>query len=440
MAPDDLESLINARPDDFEEFLRRALPEDEQLDYKRDLSGDFAKTIAAMANSQGGTIVFGVDEDKVTKRPKAGNGFVSRDPLGAVANHIRDLLDPRVKVRANVIPALSGRIYLVLAVDGSYGEIVLHRDHGVLVRHLDQSVAPNRTSLDFLIRRTSGSRPQTRAARPALTKAREHIHAIYDRLDYAHVKRTEGQDWLGSWPALGSALRGFPPSSTMLVAGLPGAWKTSFALNVAVHAALDEQAKVLYVTTRESALQMTTRALALRTNIASSSFVDGQLQELDYALLAPAMNDFADARLDFLAGEPAADELADAIGTQDQPDLLIVDGLDRYGDLANPLATSERLRAYHALVGSGRMRVLVTADEARSAQGASLGRPASPHSLIRHSDLAVRLEVSQSTAHDDALWRFVEATTLKGGRNAADRIPLAFHRETGRMAPVATTT
>lgn len=53
---------------DVEAFLREDLAEGVRLDYKRDFPGNLEKVIAAMANTEGGVILIGVDEDP--ERPR----------------------------------------------------------------------------------------------------------------------------------------------------------------------------------------------------------------------------------------------------------------------------------------------------------------------------------------------------------------------------------
>ena len=58
----------------IERAIAEGIPEDDQLDWKRDLPSDgteFAKDVAAFANSRGGVIVYGVSEDRKTSRAQS---------------------------------------------------------------------------------------------------------------------------------------------------------------------------------------------------------------------------------------------------------------------------------------------------------------------------------------------------------------------------------
>ena len=54
---------------DICQFCELSLPESISVDYKRELPAEIERTIAAMANSNGGLIAIGVDEDRNTTRP-----------------------------------------------------------------------------------------------------------------------------------------------------------------------------------------------------------------------------------------------------------------------------------------------------------------------------------------------------------------------------------
>jgi hypothetical protein len=445
MSSHDARRLVDAGVDELNEFLQRRLPEEEDLDYKRDLSGDFAKTIAAMANSDGGTLVFGVLEDKATKTPKIWEGFSAADPRGALANQLRDLLDARVNVRTNVIPISSDRVFFVVVVDPSPNRVVLHRDRGPLVRHHDQSVSPNRADFEALLRRESPppgkSDHDTQDQEPATVKhARDDLHDIYDRLDYLNVLRAQqgAQRALGAWPRLEKAARGLQPGTLMLIAGESMSDTSSFAINVAVHLAVEQRGRVLYVTTAETTAQVVIRALAIRAGIDEYHFADGEFEELDYARLAPAMNDLADSGLLLLDSEVGLAEVLEQMPLTDSLDLLVIDGMEpdqtfASGARSRPPSVRQRLRAYRSAAVSRRARVIVTAGKELLAAD---GVPSSQRSaLVRQADVVVHLTADRSSEHETSL-TLVDAVVLKGGKSPQEVVRLAFLPNTRRMAEV----
>lgn len=54
---------------DVTDFCSLDLPESTTLDYKRDIPSDLDRTVAAMANTSGGVILIGVDEDRTSTKP-----------------------------------------------------------------------------------------------------------------------------------------------------------------------------------------------------------------------------------------------------------------------------------------------------------------------------------------------------------------------------------
>lgn len=54
---------------DILDFCALALPEGATVDYKRDIPSELERTVAAMANTSGGLILIGVDEDRTSTKP-----------------------------------------------------------------------------------------------------------------------------------------------------------------------------------------------------------------------------------------------------------------------------------------------------------------------------------------------------------------------------------
>ncbi len=60
-------------------FLEQRLPEGQRLDYKADWPKGVERTIAAMANTEGGLIILGVEPDGESRLPKS-------PPVGCASN------------------------------------------------------------------------------------------------------------------------------------------------------------------------------------------------------------------------------------------------------------------------------------------------------------------------------------------------------------------
>jgi hypothetical protein len=216
--------------------------------------------------------------------------------------------------------------------------------------------------------------------------------------------------------------------------------KSTFAINVAAHVAIEQKGRVLYVTTRETPAQVVTRVLAIRAGIRAGSFVDGALQELDYARLAPAMNEISECGLALVESDVDLGRVLNEAPPEDDLDLLVIDAVDpdpRIGaDLAGRRGTAASLREYRQLASSRRTRVLVLADVplAEADKPGQSGRAG--HWLLGQSDLVVRL-TSRVRSDLAGEWEAVDATVIKGGILPGNAVQLAINTETGLMAEVA---
>jgi len=106
-----------------------ALPEDQELEYKRELPKkitdparaaqskmdpveEFAKDVSAMANASGGVLLYGVEEDDKTKRPSIYP--ITEEPFDQAQVRLHSALDGFIE------PRLMGVIFDEIRVDGGY--------------------------------------------------------------------------------------------------------------------------------------------------------------------------------------------------------------------------------------------------------------------------------------------------------------------------------
>jgi replicative DNA helicase len=127
------------------------------------------------------------------------------------------------------------------------------------------------------------------------TKLDTLLHAAYDRLDYLHAHRGELSGVSSGFVDLDALTTGFQKSDLIIVAARPSVGKTSFALNVAEHAAVRERRSVGLFSLEMSKEQLVLRLLSSVANIDSKRLRTGFLEELDFARIAPAMNDLSEA-------------------------------------------------------------------------------------------------------------------------------------------------
>ena len=88
---------------------------------------------------------------------------------------------------------------------------------------------------------------------------------------------------------------GLQPSDLIVLAARPSVGKTSFALNIAEHAAVKEGKTVGVFSLEMSKEQLVLRMLSSVANIDSQRLRSGFLEELDFARIAPAMNSLSEA-------------------------------------------------------------------------------------------------------------------------------------------------
>ena len=123
------------------------------------------------------------------------------------------------------------------------------------------------------------------------------LHDAYDRLDYLHEHRGEISGIRTGFGDLDQLTTGLQKSDLVILAARPSVGKTSFALNIAEHAAVKERKTVALFSLEMSKEQLVLRLLSSVANIDSKRLRSGFLEELDFARIAPAMNDLSEAAL-----------------------------------------------------------------------------------------------------------------------------------------------
>ncbi|HEU0242271.1 MAG TPA: replicative DNA helicase [Candidatus Limnocylindrales bacterium] len=121
------------------------------------------------------------------------------------------------------------------------------------------------------------------------------LHDAYDRLDYLHAHRGEISGIRSGFQDLDTLTTGFQKSDLVILAARPSVGKTSFALNIAEHAAVKDKKSVGIFSLEMSKEQLVLRLLSSVANIDSQRLRTGFLEELDFARIAPAMNALSEA-------------------------------------------------------------------------------------------------------------------------------------------------
>jgi replicative DNA helicase len=157
------------------------------------------------------------------------------------------------------------------------------------------------------------------------------LHDAYDRLDYLHAHRGEISGIRTGFTDLDALTTGLQKSDLVIVAARPSVGKTSFALNVAEHAAVREGKSVGVFSLEMSKEQLVLRMLSSVANIDSQRLRTGFLEEMDFARIAPAMNALSEAPM-YIDDTPSISTMelrtkARRLQAESGLDLVIVDYL-----------------------------------------------------------------------------------------------------------------
>ncbi len=157
------------------------------------------------------------------------------------------------------------------------------------------------------------------------------LHQAYDRLDYLHAHRGEINGVRSGFTDLDALTTGLQKSDLIVVAARPSVGKTSFALNIAEHAAVREKKSVGVFSLEMSKEQLVLRLLSSVANIDSQRLRSGFLEELDFARIAPAMNALSEAPM-YIDDTPSISTMelrtkARRLQAESGLDLVIVDYL-----------------------------------------------------------------------------------------------------------------
>jgi Putative DNA-binding domain len=157
---DSMASLLDRNPHDIEPdelraFLEERQPESERLDYKRDLNRSIADTLVAMANTDGGIVIVGVEEQN--QLPVAWAGLSGKDWLDTLGNHnsLECVAPVRYEAVTVQLPENTGKPILVVRVPPSLRKPHMTHAHGILVRVGSQDRPPSLEQIEAWYRARS---------------------------------------------------------------------------------------------------------------------------------------------------------------------------------------------------------------------------------------------------------------------------------------------
>ena len=126
--------------------------------------------------------------------------------------------------------------------------------------------------------------------RELLAVSLDHLEALYNRGDTITGLPTGYAD-------LDERLSGLQPSSLVIVGARPSMGKTSFALGLAAHAAVERSLPVLLFSLEMSHLELTQRLLCSEARVDSSRMRNGKLHESDWPKIVQAIGKLGEAPL-----------------------------------------------------------------------------------------------------------------------------------------------
>lgn len=124
---------------------------------------------------------------------------------------------------------------------------------------------------------------------------REIISSAYDRLEYLYHNKGSVTGVPTGFADLDRLTSGWQPSDLVIVAARPAMGKTSFALNVAVHAALEQGIPVALFSLEMAREQVIQRILSSEGGVEGQKLRTGFLDEEDWLRLTEAMARLSEA-------------------------------------------------------------------------------------------------------------------------------------------------
>ncbi len=126
--------------------------------------------------------------------------------------------------------------------------------------------------------------------RELLAASLDHLEALYERGDSITGVPTGYTD-------LDEQLSGLQPSALVIVGARPSMGKTSFALGLAAHAAIEKRLPVLFFSLEMNHLEITQRLLCSEARVDSSRIRNGRLHEADWPKIVHAIGRLGEAPL-----------------------------------------------------------------------------------------------------------------------------------------------
>lgn len=214
------------------------------------------------------------------------------------------------------------------------------------------------------------------------TAVKSALAESFDRLDELH-KQQEGLRGVPTgFGDIDDTLAGMQKSNLIVLAARPGVGKTSLALNIAQHVAVDTKRPVGFFSLEMSREELVDRLLVSQADIDAWKLKTGKLSEEDFTKLSTAMGELAEAPL-FIDDTPALSILemrtkARRLQVESGVELLIIDYLQlaRSRNLENRVQeVSEISQGFKNLARELKIPVLALSQLSRAVEQRGEKRP-----------------------------------------------------------------
>ena len=128
-----------------------------------------------------------------------------------------------------------------------------------------------------------------------LAPIRDLLHASLDRLEALFERGDTITGVATGYADLDERLAGLQPSSLVIVGARPGAGKTSFALGMVAHAAMEGQVPTLMFSLEMSHLELTQRLLCAEARVDATRMRNGRLLDSDWPKISHAIGRLGEA-------------------------------------------------------------------------------------------------------------------------------------------------
>ena len=129
----------------------------------------------------------------------------------------------------------------------------------------------------------------------SMAEIRDLLDANLDRLEQLYERGDSITGTPSGYTDLDELLSGLQPNALLIVGARPAMGKTSFALGMAAHAAIEAQRPVLLFSLEMSQLELSQRILCSEARVDSKNVRDGKLNESDWAKISHGVGRLAEA-------------------------------------------------------------------------------------------------------------------------------------------------